>query len=135
MRGPAAMKQASSASLIRERKDGSGARVGSVELFFDLVFVFAAHSYRISCYILTPLGAVQTCLLLMAVWWELMTQSGHSAPHRQGIIPPIERGEFGPRRRHPLPPLPRRAWWNPRGYRRWRTHRDGWSTVADKDGR
>src|SRR5262245_60046229 len=25
--------------------------------------------------------------LLMAVWWEPMTQSGHSAPHRQGIIP------------------------------------------------
>jgi len=52
MRGPAAMKQVSSASLIRERKDGSGARVGSVELFFDLVFVFAAHSYRISCCII-----------------------------------------------------------------------------------
>jgi len=84
---------------------------------------------------LTPLGAVQTCLLLMAVWWEPMTQSGHSAPHRQGIIPPIERGEFGPRRRHPLPPLPRRAWWNPRGYRRWRTHQDGWSQVAKQDGR
>jgi low temperature requirement protein LtrA len=64
------MKQISSASLLRERKDGSEARVGSVELFFDLVFVFAVT--QLSYFLLhhlTPLGAVQTCLLLMAVWW------------------------------------------------------------------
>src|SRR5262249_4755207 len=66
----AAMKQVSSASLLRERKDGSEARVGSVELFFDLVFVFAVTQLsHFLLHHLTPLGAVQTCLLLMAVWW------------------------------------------------------------------
>jgi low temperature requirement protein LtrA len=64
------MKQTSSASLLRERKDGSEARVGSVELFFDLVFVFAVTQLsHFLLHHLTPLGAVQTCLLLMAVWW------------------------------------------------------------------
>jgi low temperature requirement protein LtrA len=63
------MKQISSASLLRERKDGSEARVGSVELFFDLVFVFAVTQLsHFLLHHLTPLGAVQTCLLLMAVW-------------------------------------------------------------------
>jgi low temperature requirement protein LtrA len=38
------MKQTSSASRLRERKDG--ARRGSaVELFFDLVFVFAVTAF------------------------------------------------------------------------------------------
>jgi low temperature requirement protein LtrA len=64
------MKQTSGASLLRERKDGSEARVGSVELFFDLVFVFAVTQLsHFLLHHLTPLGAVQTCLLLMAVWW------------------------------------------------------------------
>jgi low temperature requirement protein LtrA len=57
-------------SLLRERGDGSGVKVGSVELFFDLVFVFAVT--QLSHFLLhhfTPLGAVQAGLLLMAVWW------------------------------------------------------------------
>jgi len=45
------MKQTSSASLVRERKDGSEARVGSVELFFDLVFVFAVTQLSTYCII------------------------------------------------------------------------------------
>jgi low temperature requirement protein LtrA len=45
------MKQTSSASLLRERKDGSEARVGSVELFFDLVFVFAVTQLSTYCII------------------------------------------------------------------------------------
>jgi Bacterial low temperature requirement A protein (LtrA) len=59
------MKQTSSASLLRERKDGSEARVGSVELFFDLVFVFAVTQLsHFLLHHLTPLGAVQTCFAL-----------------------------------------------------------------------
>src|SRR5690349_1502031 len=63
------MKQ-SGASLLRERQEGHEARVGPVELFFDLVFVFAVTQLsHFLLHHLTPLGAVQTCLLLMAVWW------------------------------------------------------------------
>ncbi|MES2183713.1 MAG: low temperature requirement protein A [Pseudomonadota bacterium] len=41
-----------------------------VELFFDLVFVFAVTqlSHTLLAH-LTPLGAVRTALLLLAVWW------------------------------------------------------------------
>src|SRR6476620_7361789 len=56
-------------SLLRERLDSGETRVGFVELFFDLVFVFAVT--QLSHFLLehfTPLGAVQTALLLMAVW-------------------------------------------------------------------
>lgn len=55
-------------SLLRERHGHS--RVTFVELFFDLVFVFAVTQLSHSLLEhLTPLGAVQTALLLMAVWW------------------------------------------------------------------
>jgi len=46
------------------------ARVTYVELFFDLVFVFAitqlSHGLLVH---LTPLGALQTAVLMLAVWW------------------------------------------------------------------
>src|SRR5215510_12429766 len=45
-------------------------RVTYAELFFDLVFVFAVT--QVSHTLLgrfTPLGAVQTTLLFLAVWW------------------------------------------------------------------
>ena len=45
-------------------------RVTYAELFFDLVFVFAVT--QVSHALLgrfTPLGAVQTTLLFLAVWW------------------------------------------------------------------
>ncbi|MGA0546273.1 low temperature requirement protein A [Brevundimonas sp. VNH65] len=57
-------------SLLRERRAGEHARVGFVELFFDLVFVFAITqvSHGLLAH-LTPLGAVQAAMMLAAVWW------------------------------------------------------------------
>ncbi|MGE3148976.1 MAG: low temperature requirement protein A [Pseudorhodoplanes sp.] len=55
---------------LRKRRDGEHARVTYVELFFDLVFVFAvtqlSHGFLEH---LTPFGALQTALLMLAVWW------------------------------------------------------------------
>lgn len=56
-------------SLLRPRGHGH-ARVGFMELFFDLVFVFAVT--QLSHTLLghfTPLGALQSLMLLLAVWW------------------------------------------------------------------
>jgi low temperature requirement protein LtrA len=58
------------ANLLRARKQHEHSRVTFVELFFDLVFVFAIT--QLSHTLLghfTPLGAGQTALLLLAVWW------------------------------------------------------------------
>jgi low temperature requirement protein LtrA len=55
-------------SLLRERIGGAEVRVGFAELLFDLVFVFAVT--QLSHFLLrhfTPLGAVETVLLLIAV--------------------------------------------------------------------
>ena len=56
-------------SLLRDR-DGHHARVGFVELFFDLVFVFAITqiSHTLLGH-LTWLGALQAAILAAAVWW------------------------------------------------------------------
>ena len=56
--------------LLRARKGHEHARVTFVELFFDLVFVFAVTqlSHTLLAHF-TPLGAVETLLLMMAVWW------------------------------------------------------------------
>lgn len=55
---------------LMRRRDGHHARVGFVELFFDLVFVFAitqiSHSLLAH---LTWMGALQAAILLGAVWW------------------------------------------------------------------
>lgn len=61
---------ASSASQLRVRHGHEHHRVTFVELFFDLVFVFAVTqlSHGLLKH-LTPLGAVQTGLLMIAVWW------------------------------------------------------------------
>jgi low temperature requirement protein LtrA len=58
-------------NLMRSRD--SHARVTFVELFFDLVFVFAVTqlSHRLLEH-MTLAGALQTLLLLMAVWWVWM---------------------------------------------------------------
>jgi low temperature requirement protein LtrA len=60
---------ASRVNQLRMRQ-GHDHRVTFVELFFDLVFVFAITqlSHGLLKH-LTPLGAVQTGLLLLAVWW------------------------------------------------------------------
>jgi low temperature requirement protein LtrA len=58
-------------SLLRTRVKGEHARVGFVELFFDLVFVFAIT--QISHLLIqhpTPLGALEAVILLAAVWWN-----------------------------------------------------------------
>jgi len=56
--------------LLRERRPHEHNRVTTVELFFDLVFVFAIT--QISHFLLahfTPLGALQSAILMLAVWW------------------------------------------------------------------
>jgi low temperature requirement protein LtrA len=59
------------ASLLRSRD--SHARVTFVELFFDLVFVFAVTQLSHSLVAhLTLGGALQTLFLLLAVWWVWM---------------------------------------------------------------
>jgi low temperature requirement protein LtrA len=57
-------------NLLRERGDHAHGRVTFVELFFDLVFVFAVTqlSHALLEH-LTPLGLAQTTLLFLAVWW------------------------------------------------------------------
>lgn len=57
-------------SLLRQRRAGEHARVGFVELFFDLVFVFAITqvSHGLLAH-LTPMGALQAAMMLAAVWW------------------------------------------------------------------
>jgi low temperature requirement protein LtrA len=57
-------------SLLRTR-DGHHARVGFVELFFDLVFVFAVTQISHSLlHHLTWSGALQAAMMAMAVWWS-----------------------------------------------------------------
>lgn len=56
--------------MLRERRPHEHNRVTTVELFFDLVFVFAIT--QISHFLLahfTPLGALQSAILMLAVWW------------------------------------------------------------------
>ncbi|MDQ8731795.1 low temperature requirement protein A [Bradyrhizobium sp. LHD-71] len=58
------------ATLMRERAAGGHHRVTYVELFFDLVFVFAVT--QISHTLLehfTPLGVIEVAVLFLAVWW------------------------------------------------------------------
>ena len=53
------------------RNRAGHARVTNVELFFDLVFVFAVTqlSHGLLEH-LTPIGAVQIAVLMLAVWWR-----------------------------------------------------------------
>jgi low temperature requirement protein LtrA len=57
-------------TLLRRRDGHEGAKVEMVELFFDLIFVFAvtqlSHTLLKN---LTLQGAVQVGLLLVAIWW------------------------------------------------------------------
>ena len=63
-------------SLTRARKDGETARVGFVELFFDLIFVFAITqlSHALLEH-LTWLGVLQATMLLGALWWAWIDTS------------------------------------------------------------
>ena len=55
---------------LRARGRHADSRVTHVELFYDLVFVFAVTqlSHGLLEH-LTPLGALQTAVLMLAVWW------------------------------------------------------------------
>jgi low temperature requirement protein LtrA len=56
--------------MLRERVEGKHARVTTLELFFDLVFVFAVTQLSHSLLAhLTLAGALQAGLLMLAVWW------------------------------------------------------------------
>jgi len=60
----------STAPILRERKPGETPGVTSVELFFDLVYVFAVTQLSQSLHEhLTGRGAVETLVLFLAVWW------------------------------------------------------------------
>ncbi|RON00566.1 low temperature requirement protein A [Pseudomonas brassicacearum] len=60
----------SSRSLLRGRGSYDSGKVGMVELFFDLVFVFAVTQLSHSLLAhLTIGGAVQVALMMVAVWW------------------------------------------------------------------
>ncbi|MCB1451279.1 MAG: low temperature requirement protein A [Nitratireductor sp.] len=60
-------------SILRKRGEGSGSKVGFVELFYDLVFVFSiiqlshalAHHFTIA-------GVGETLILILAIWWLWM---------------------------------------------------------------
>lgn len=56
--------------LLRERDDHGHGKVTAVELFFDLVFVFAVTqlSHRLMHHF-SAHGAIETALLCLAVWW------------------------------------------------------------------
>jgi low temperature requirement protein LtrA len=56
--------------LLRVRSPHGHHRVTYVELFFDLVFVFAITqlSHTLLAHF-TPLGVLQTTILFLAVWW------------------------------------------------------------------
>lgn len=63
-------------TLFRKREGEHGDRVTNIELFFDLVFVFAVTqlSHRLLAH-LTPHGALETLVLFLAVWWLWMYTS------------------------------------------------------------
>lgn len=56
--------------LLRSGEGHDRSRVSMIELFFDLVFVFAVTqlSHRLLEQ-LTPLGAMQTAMLFLGIWW------------------------------------------------------------------
>ena len=56
--------------LFRKRDDAKAERVTNIELFFDLVFVFAVTqlSHHLAAH-LSLIGAIETAILFLAVWW------------------------------------------------------------------
>jgi low temperature requirement protein LtrA len=64
------MSKESRATLFRERENEDGAKVTNIELFFDLVFVFAITqlSHRLYGH-LTLWGVLETLVLFLGVWW------------------------------------------------------------------
>jgi low temperature requirement protein LtrA len=63
-------------SLLRAREPNGHSRVGFIELFFDLVYVFAIT--QLSHYLLEHNdfnGVLQTSIMFLAVWWAWMYTS------------------------------------------------------------
>jgi low temperature requirement protein LtrA len=64
------------AGFLRDKASAGASRVAPVELFFDLVFVFAitqlSHGLLAK---LTPVGLVETTILFLAVWWTWICTS------------------------------------------------------------
>lgn len=59
-----------SPSLLRLRQPGTHGKVTNIELFFDLVFVYAVTQLSHTLvHDLTGMGAVRVLLLFLAVWW------------------------------------------------------------------
>ncbi len=57
-------------NLLRSRNSHDGERVGFIELFFDLVFVFAVTQVSHSLIVHPdPLGFLQAGMLFVAIWW------------------------------------------------------------------
>ncbi|WP_254062983.1 low temperature requirement protein A [Caulobacter sp. S45] len=63
-------------NLLRRRDETVAARVTQIELFFDLVFVFAVTqlSHTLLAHF-TPMGVLQTTMLFAGVWWVWMYTS------------------------------------------------------------
>jgi low temperature requirement protein LtrA len=67
---------AADTDLLRARGSSEDGRVTFVELFFDLVFVFAVTQLSHGLlHDLTPAGLLHTALLLLAVWWAWIDTS------------------------------------------------------------
>ena len=63
-------------SLLRERSPGGHAKVTNIELFFDLVFAFAITQLSHTLLgRLNGVGALETGILLLAVWWVWISTS------------------------------------------------------------
>lgn len=64
------LRLASARSLLRDRQGAASGRVTNVELFFDLVFVFAVTQLSHTLLHAASLrGALEVVLLMAAVWW------------------------------------------------------------------
>ena len=69
-------KREAQANILRTRNAHEHGRVTNVELFFDLVFVFAVTQLSHSLIEdLSLAGALHTLLLLLAVWWAWVDTS------------------------------------------------------------
>ena len=71
-----AIPLAATTNLLRARRSHEDGRVTFVELFFDLVFVFAVTQLSHGLlHDLTPAGLLHTAILLLAVWWAWIDTS------------------------------------------------------------
>ena len=66
----------SHAGFLRDKTSAAASRVAPVELFFDLVFVFAVTQLSHTLVAkMSPQGAVETGILFLAVWWTWICTS------------------------------------------------------------